>query len=115
MTSAGLVCEDTFMCFFTMLRLSFYDGTGFDYLTSLAQDKTHGNSHGYTVLLILFTIWTTIIILNGLIGIFGSAFSLDDTEDKLRLADKEDIILVLKELQADIKLVKQKLSILKVD
>lgn len=65
-TSEGRSCGTLSQCFITMLRLAFYDSTGLDYLSAVAQD-----SDGYAVLLFLFLICATFVLLNGLIGIFG--------------------------------------------
>jgi hypothetical protein len=64
-------CADMPHCFMTLMRLSFFDGHGFDYMTMAYENN----------LLFLFWIlffhmcFTALILLNGLIGIFGSAFT----------------------------------------
>ena len=53
------------------------DGDGFDFLEALvSQGYT-----GYAILLMLYLIFCAIILLNGLIGIFGNAFQTDDDDN----------------------------------
>jgi hypothetical protein len=73
-------CSDLTSCFITMIRLSFYDGNGFDFVQTLA---AHGFS-GYTVLCFVYMILSSIILLNGLIGIFGNAFSGAEENNKIQ-------------------------------
>jgi hypothetical protein len=73
-------CSDLTSCFITMIRLSFYDGNGFDFVQTLA---AHGFS-GYTVLCFIYMILSSIILLNGLIGIFGNAFSGAEDNNKIQ-------------------------------
>jgi hypothetical protein len=75
-------CATLKLCFLTLLRLTFYDGTGFDFLQSVIDN---GNS-GWAVGLILYMCVTGMILLNGLIGIFGHAFISDAEAEK----DKEN-------------------------
>jgi len=103
-TAEGQTCDTIKDCFFTLLRLSFYDGQGFDYMTTLANDGQPG-SDGYTVLLILFTIGTGILLLNGLIGIFGSAFTTDNDGD-----GEDDVKTQLKILLSEVRAIKNKLN-----
>jgi len=76
-TPEGETCVTLVACFITLMRLAFYDGTGFDYLTAVI-DAGYG---GYGALLIFYMIATAIILLNGLIGIFGDSFSADEEDD----------------------------------
>jgi hypothetical protein len=85
-TSEGYSCSSLKMCYLTMLRLSFYDGTGFDYLSAMIST---GDS-GYATLLIFYMVLSSIMLLNGLIGIFGSAFALSDKEEKVFDDDDDD-------------------------
>jgi hypothetical protein len=85
-TLEGYSCSSLRMCYVTMLRLSFYDGTGFDYLSAMIST---GDS-GYATLLIFYMILSSIMLLNGLIGIFGSAFALSDKEEKVFDDDDDD-------------------------
>ena len=58
-----------------MIRLVFYDGTGFDYLNALVDDS---NNAGYILLLFVYVIFNGIVLINGLIGIFGNTFTTQD-------------------------------------
>jgi hypothetical protein len=64
-------CDTQAHCFFTMLRISFYDGNGFDFIAHL-MDSGH---EFLASLLFCYLCISSIILINGLIGIFGSAFS----------------------------------------
>lgn len=66
----GNACGNLLDCFLIMLRLSFYDGNGFDFLTAIINFKAKGLS----VLLILYLCLSAVILLNGLIGIFSNIF-----------------------------------------
>jgi hypothetical protein len=74
-TSEGKTCKTLAGCFLVMMRLALYDGTGLDYLTAVVES---GNS-GYAALLILYICLSAIILLNGLIGVFGTAFVMPDS------------------------------------
>jgi hypothetical protein len=78
-SSDDLNCSRLDTCFITMIRLSFYDGNGFDWLQALVT-KGYG---GYALICFLYMIASAIVLLNGLIGIFGGAFSVADDERKL--------------------------------
>jgi hypothetical protein len=78
-SSGDLNCSRLDTCFITMVRLSFYDGNGFDWLQALV---TTGYG-GYALICFLYMIASAIVLLNGLIGIFGGAFSVADDERKL--------------------------------
>ena len=54
------------------------DGNGFGYFQYLA---THGYA-GYALLLLVYVIGSAILLLNGLIGIFGDAFTATDERNK---------------------------------
>jgi len=73
-TNEGIPCASLKTCFIVMLRFSFWDGNGFDYLEAVYQED-HKDSGGYAVLMILYMIVAVIIILFGLIGIFGNSFT----------------------------------------
>jgi len=76
-TPEGETCVTLTACYITLMRLAFYDGTGFDYLTAVIN-----NNGGYGALLIFYMVGTAIILLNGLIGIFGDSFSAQEEEDE---------------------------------
>jgi hypothetical protein len=63
---------------FTMLRLTFFDGDGFDYAFSLASSGQHWLF--FTIMVYLCI--TSFGILNGLVGLFGSSFTVA-SEDTL--------------------------------
>lgn len=71
-------CSRLNTCFFTFIRLSFYDGNGFDFMQALM----HEGYGGYATLCFIYMIISAIILLNGLIGIFGGAFSAADDDSK---------------------------------
>ena len=57
--------------------LCYIDGDGFDFLEALVSQ----GYQGYAILLMLHLIFCAIILLNGLIGIFGNAFQTDDDDN----------------------------------
>jgi len=85
--STGLIseCDTLPHCFLIMLRLTFFDGSGFDYLKSVMD---HGDQ-GQVTLLILYMCVSAMVLLNGLIGIFGGAFA-DATEEEEEEELEED-------------------------
>jgi len=79
-------CDTLPHCFLIMLRLSFFDGSGFDFLKSVID---YGNG-GWVALLILYMCISAFVLLNGLIGIFGGAFaSAMEEEEKEQEEIKE--------------------------
>jgi len=63
-------CDTLPHCFLIMLRLTFWDGSGFDFLKSVMD---YGDK-GLVTLLIFYMCISAMVLLNGLIGIFGAAF-----------------------------------------
>ena len=88
-------CGTLTNCFIIMIRLSFYDGNGFDFLTAVIQS----NQGGLAFLLFLYLILTAIILLNGLIGIFGNAFSDDDDEEDETVNTTTNEVIVKKPVE----------------
>lgn len=83
-------CVDVLSCTYTMLRLTFFDGNGFDFAYSLVETKKH------TILFmccVLYLCITSFGIVNGLIGVFGDIFK--DDSDRVFETQKE----LLKEAQ----------------
>jgi len=81
-------CDTLPHCFLIMLRLTFWDGSGFDFLKSVMD---YGDQ-GLVTLLIFYMCFSAMVLLNGLIGIFGGAFASateedDDDDDD----DKKDV------------------------
>ena len=63
-------CDTLVHCMWTMMRLTFYDEKGFDFVKVMFDVKYNA----LVALLILYMCITAMIFLNGLIGIFGDAF-----------------------------------------
>ena len=82
-TPEGTPCASLSTCYLTFLRLSFYDGNGFDFLASLAQANTF-----HTILVFSYMIFTAMILLNGLISIFGHSF---DSQVEIEQAEVEEL------------------------
>ena len=76
-TGNNTVCGTLMGCTITLLRLSFYDGTGFDFLGEVIATR----SFLHTGLLIFYLVFTGMILLNGLVGIFGAAFAVSLFDD----------------------------------
>jgi len=93
-------CDTLTHCFITVMRLSFFDGNGFDLLT-----VTLDNDYYFLfAILIIHMIFTALILLNGLIGIFGSAFTAvhqKETEEEREEEDEEEFEVTI-ELLHDI-------------
>lgn len=73
-TSEIYGCHSMDVCFITLMRLTLYDGIGLDFLSGVLQSGGR-SANGFGFLLILYMCCAAMILLNGLIGIFGSAFS----------------------------------------
>jgi len=106
--TTGLVseCDTLLHCFLIMLRLTFFDGSGFDFVKSLMDV----GSSGLVVLLIIYMCISALVLLNGLIGIFGGTFVAatedDDDDDEDEEKDDEEkkgtIELKVKEVDVDV-------------
>ncbi len=62
-------CASISECMFTMLRLTFYDGTGFDFALSLTEQNPF-----LFFLVMVYMCMTSFGIINGLLSIFASSF-----------------------------------------
>jgi len=65
-------CDTLKGCFFVMMRLSVFDGTGFDYMSAVMEETNIGIS----ILLFLFVIMASMVMLNVVVGIFSKVFQL---------------------------------------
>jgi len=79
-------CNTIPHCLLIMMRLSFFDGSGFDFVLSLI----NYNLAGLATLAIFYMIITAFVLLNGLIGIFGDAFQ-SATEDSAGDDEKDEV------------------------
>jgi len=80
-------CDTAAHCFLIMLRLTFFDGDGFDFVKSVL-DYGYG---GWVFLLILYMCFSALVLLNGLIGIFGASFdeaTQEDEEEEAAIKEK---------------------------
>lgn len=82
-TAEGNSCETITLCFITLFRLAFFDETGFD----LLQSVINANSGGFAFLLFIYMIFTVIVLLNGLIGVFRKAFVVKEEVVKKKAVD----------------------------
>jgi len=84
-------CETLGSCTFTMLRLTFFDGNGFDFAYSLV--------HAHPILFSICCLYlcvTSFGLVNGLIGVFGDIFK--DDSDRVFETNKEvELVLQKKE------------------
>jgi len=105
----GNECDTLPHCFLIMLRLTFWDGSGFDFLKSLMDD----GDNELVSLLFLYMCISAMVLLNGLIGIFGGAFqaatSEADDEDKSEEVTKalERVERLCKKLESDVAALKK--------
>lgn len=85
-------CSHLNQCLIIMLRLAFYDNVGLDFLQQTVKE---GLSE-YTFLMLLYLILASMIVLNGLIGIFARIIAGDhdhhsdeyEHEDMIRYSEK---------------------------
>lgn len=80
-------CYNINMCFVTMFRLVVYDGTGLDFLSALLEEK----SDGLVFMLFVYMIFNAIILINGMIGIFGNTFTENDETGVKTLLEIRDL------------------------
>eukprot|EP01034_Spumella_vulgaris_P025795 gene25795-32287_t len=64
-------CATLGSCMYTMMRLTFFDGTGFDYAYDLS---VMGHKWLFCLVMVYMCV-TSFGILNGLVGLFGTAFN----------------------------------------
>lgn len=69
-------CSKLIDCWITMIRLSFYDGVGFDYMQTVILSGIGGGFYGG--LLIIYMLVTGVIIIKGLKGIFCATFDISE-------------------------------------
>jgi len=79
-------CNTLSNCYITLMRLSLYDGNGFDFISNM----TNAPQKGLAALLILYMCFTAVTLLNGLIGIFSQAFTKDVDDDDDEDKEEED-------------------------
>lgn len=82
-SNLGDFCLTLGSCTYTMIRLTFFDGNGFDFAYSLVEG--HPILFGITC---LYLCVTSFGIVNGLIGVFGDIFK--DDSDKVFETNKEE-------------------------
>ena len=85
------LCNSLHSCVFTMIRLSFFDGNGFDFAYSMLFSHPR-----LFVILIVYFFLTAIGMANGLIGVFGEIFRNNSQiafkTDQIRKKEEEDLI-----------------------
>lgn len=81
-------CSNASQCTFTLLRLAFFDGSGFDFAFYLAQ--YYRFLFGVSL---LFVCITSFGIMNGLVGIFGRLFNQASMEAFQQSSSTDDIII----------------------
>ena len=102
------VCTGSPACMMTLLRMVLYDGNGLDYLWQVISTK----HIVYSVLLGVYMILSAIILLNGLIGVFGQAFTAKDEDEAAKEEEKEqqmkEMLEIMRKLQHDVAVLKNK-------
>jgi hypothetical protein len=101
-------CDTLAHCFLIMLRITFWDGDGFDYLKSLMDY----NLNGLVVLLIIYMCISAMVLLNGMIGIFSSTINrITEKEDERNNEDPEtDISILLFRIENNFQLLSHDIS-----
>lgn len=85
-------CSNASQCTYTLLRLAFFDGSGFDFAYYLAQN----NYRFLFGVSLLFVCITSFGIMNGLVGIFGRLFnqaSMEAFQQSSSSSSCDDIII----------------------
>lgn len=78
-------CSSIGSCIFTLARLTFFDGTGFDFAYYLT------DSHkGLFCIVMFYMMLTSFGILNGLVGIFGNVFATASDEAFGNTSDEDE-------------------------
>ncbi|RYY78603.1 hypothetical protein EON63_17650, partial [archaeon] len=78
-------CRSLGSCMYTMLRLTFFDGTGLDYAYSLT------SRHSFLFYLTMaYMCVSTFGVINGMIGIFGTVFAAA-AEESFELSDGGEV------------------------
>jgi len=71
-------CDTLGHCVFVFMRLTFWDGSGFDFIKSLIDSQMGWHA----LLCIIYMCVSAMVLLNGLIALFGAAFSKVSDEDE---------------------------------
>jgi hypothetical protein len=82
------MCDSLMHCFITMLRLSFYDAMGLDFLSAVIEER----KQGYTVILVLFLCFNSMVLLNALVGVFGVAIFYRNAPQQLDLQAEAEAV-----------------------
>ncbi len=93
-------CVSLRNCFVTMLRLSFYDPIGLDFLA----DVVNHCSGWLAALLVGYLCFTAMILLNGLIGVFGvTIFRESDSKTVVTKDDVNKLMNVVEDLLVEVR------------
>lgn len=88
-------CRSIGDCTYTLMRLTFYDGVGFDFAFFLTND------HRFLFCIVMFYMaLTSFGILNGLVGIFGNVFA-NASEDAFGEKEEDDIDMDFEDAESD--------------
>jgi len=105
--SNAIPCDTLAHCYITLLRISFYDGNGFDFMTNLANSP----NPALFALSLLYLCLSGILLFNGLIGIYGGAFVVKDAEEEDKEEDaKEPKEALAADIQGDLDKIKERLE-----
>jgi len=109
------LCNSALSCVFTMVRLSFFDGDGFDFAYSVMFSHPR-----LFVVLVVYFFLTAIGMANGLIGVFGEIFRNNSQiafktnkkreEEEAELQDKHDQVMYRLYTADKIELLENKLN-----
>lgn len=93
-------CGTLTECFVVIMRLSLYDGTGLDFLSAVIGS----GAKGLVLVLIAYMCFNGMILLNGLIGVFGYAFQNNDdySAGATKKTTLEDVIEAIENLKLEI-------------
>jgi hypothetical protein len=109
------LCNSALSCVFTMVRLSFFDGDGFDFAYSVMFSHPR-----LFIVLVVYFFLTAIGMANGLIGVFGEIFRNNSQiafktnqkreEEEAELQDKHDQVMYRLYTADKIELLENKLN-----
>jgi len=85
--SNAIPCDTLTHCYITLMRLCFYDGNGFDFMTNMANSP----DPALFALMLLYMCLGGILLFNGLIGIYGGAFVIVEEKEEPKDALPSDV------------------------
>jgi len=86
--SNAIPCDTLVHCYITLLRMSFYDGNVFDFMTNMANSPYPA----LFALALLYMCLGGVLLFNGLIGIYGGAFAAKEEDGEEKEEEPKDAV-----------------------